>query len=118
MTSRAEPMRARRARRPVSVGKRENSDRYWEYHFIGISLKIKRAEIVFYATLKRIAWSLWHLDLPFWRPWGTFPRAIYVFTNLIVGGFRGLIAVMYYGSIFESYRASFGRDWKSHKYLE
>ena len=42
---------------------------------MGIALKIKRAETPFYAGLKRLALSLIHFDLPFWRPWGLFLRA-------------------------------------------
>jgi len=37
---------------------------------MGIALKIKRAETPFYAGLKRLALSLVHFDLSFWRPWG------------------------------------------------
>ncbi|HVB57355.1 MAG TPA: hypothetical protein VNE63_13155 [Candidatus Acidoferrales bacterium] len=77
---------------------------------MGIALKIKRAETPFYAGLKRLARSLINFDLPFWRPWGMFLRGIYVFRKFIIGGFRRLIAIAYYGPIFKSYCASCGRN--------
>ena len=77
---------------------------------MGIALKIKRPETPFYAALKRLARTLIHFDLPFWRPWGMFLRGIYVSTKFIIGGFRRLIAIAYYGPIFKSYCASCGRN--------
>ncbi len=77
---------------------------------MGIALKIKRAETPFYAGLKRLARSLIHFDLPFWRPWGLFLRTIYVSAKVIIGGFRRLVAIVYYGPIFKSYCVSCGRN--------
>ena len=77
---------------------------------MGIALKIKRAETPFYAGLKRLALSVIHFDLPFWRPWGLFLRGIYVSAKFIIGGFRRLIAIVYYGPIFKSYCVSCGRN--------
>jgi acetyltransferase-like isoleucine patch superfamily enzyme len=86
------------------------ADGNWEWHVMGIALKIKRAETPFYAGLKRLAVSIIHFDLPFWRPWGLFLRAIYVLTKSIIQVFRRFIAVMYYGPIFKSYCVSCGRN--------
>jgi acetyltransferase-like isoleucine patch superfamily enzyme len=77
---------------------------------MGLVLKIKRAETPFYASLKRLAKMLIHLDLPFWRPWGLFLNAIYVSTRLIIGGVRRLIAIVYYGPIFKNRCVSCGRN--------
>jgi acetyltransferase-like isoleucine patch superfamily enzyme len=77
---------------------------------MGLVLKIKRAKTPFYASLKRLAKTLIHFDLPFWRPWGMFLSAIYVSTKFIIAGFRRLIAIVYYGPIFKSRCVSCGRN--------
>ena len=77
---------------------------------MGIALKIKRAETPFYAGLKRLALSIIHFDLPFWRPWGLFLRAVYVSMKSIIQVFRRLIAVTYHAPIFKSYCVFCGRN--------
>jgi acetyltransferase-like isoleucine patch superfamily enzyme len=77
---------------------------------MSLILKIKRAETPFYASLKRLAKTLIHFDLPFWRPWGMFLRTIYLSTKFIIAGFRRLVAIVYYGPIFKSRCVTCGRN--------
>jgi acetyltransferase-like isoleucine patch superfamily enzyme len=77
---------------------------------MSLVLKIKRAETPFYASLKRIAKTLIHFDLPFWRPWGRFLNAIYICAKFVIAGLRRLIAILYYGPIFKSRCVSCGRN--------
>jgi acetyltransferase-like isoleucine patch superfamily enzyme len=78
--------------------------------FMGIALKIKRAETPFYAWLKHLALSVIHFDLPFWRPWGLFCRALRLSIRYIIAGLRKFMAVVFYGPIFKSYCLSCGRN--------
>jgi acetyltransferase-like isoleucine patch superfamily enzyme len=77
---------------------------------MGIALKIKRAETPFYAWLKRLALSIIHFDLPFWRPWGLFLRAVRLSTHSVIAILRKLMAIVCYGPIFKSYCVSCGRN--------
>jgi carbonic anhydrase/acetyltransferase-like protein (isoleucine patch superfamily) len=77
---------------------------------MNVLLKIKRAETPFYARLKQFALAVIHFDLPFWRPWGLFLRAVYLSFHFIIAAFRKLIAILFYGPIFKSYCVSCGRN--------
>jgi hypothetical protein len=73
-----------------------------------IVLKIKRAETPFHTAPKRFALSIIHFDLPFRRWWGVFLWAKYVSVDFVLGCFRRLIAVAYYGPLFKSHWVSYG----------
>jgi acetyltransferase-like isoleucine patch superfamily enzyme len=77
---------------------------------MGIALKIKRAETPFYRRLKRLALSIIHFDLPFWRPWGLFLRAVRLSIRFIIAALRKFVAVVFYGPIFKSCCVSCGRN--------
>jgi hypothetical protein len=67
---------------------------------MGIVLKIKRAETPLCAALKRFALFI-DFDLSFLRWWGIFLRAIHVSVKFVIGCFRKLLAVVYYGPILK-----------------